>query len=380
MKKIFSLLLILFTLFCASCANEIASETDVNYTDNYIYANMNGTFFRFNVDNATASPLCPDPLCGHNSISCPFFNMDATPVFRGQYIYYLSGCSDVGNATRLCSFDLKTGRYEVLYKAGAGTLSGMNAAGDYAYFNFSRLSESGGVEFLLMRCNVKTKDVATLTDVAMSVPQELLSVGNGRIFWSTGAGEYYSTDMDYKNRLDGDRGYADRLSSDEYYFIVEPTGEIKGVSGSKLPAFRLLRKDRSSGEEVTVIAEMCSFPTIYRDSIFYFRFQDNVPLIGYMNDEYSGEKIAVTDKTGGKLYMCDLDGTGERLLCDISDSGCAFTSAVGVSGKSGTGDHIGIELYTYDNDGVCVKRGESALLIVNIKTGENRIVRTDRYA
>lgn len=91
MRKMTVFLVLFVTLTCAACTKEAPQEIDVNYTDNFIYANMNGTFFRFCVDNATASPLCPDPLCGHNDEGCPFFHMEGNPVFRGQYIYYLSG-------------------------------------------------------------------------------------------------------------------------------------------------------------------------------------------------------------------------------------------------------------------------------------------------
>ena len=267
-----------------------------------------------------------------------------------------------------------------MYTADGGTLSGMNAAGEDVYFNLNRFSEDGEVSFLLMKCHIKNNTITSLTDDGLPVPQNLIAARDGRLFWNTGSGEYYSTDRAYQNRIDGDRGYAERLSSGGYSFIVEPTGEVKGVPGSKLPAFRLLRKSRMTGETITVIPEMCSFPAIYQDSILYFRFQDTVPFIGYMKDGLSGEQIAVTDKNGGKLYICDLDGKGERLLCDISDSGCTFTGAVGVSGKSGTGDYIGIELYTYDRDGEYVRRGKSALLLINIQTGENKIVRTYWYA
>ncbi len=377
MRKMTVFLVLFVTLTCTACTKEAPQDIDVNYTDNFIYANMNGTFFRFGVDNATASPLCPDPLCAHNDKSCPFFRMEGAPVFRGQYIYYLSGGSELGGATRLSRFNLQTGRYEVMYSAKSGTLSGMNVAGEYVYFNLSQWSEDGEVAFLLLKCHMKHNTVTLLSDDALPTPQTLIAAYDGRLFWNTGSGEYYSTDMAYQNRIDGDRGYAERLSSGEYSFIVEPTGEVKGVPGSKLPAFRLLRKSRMTGETITVIPEMCSFPAIYQDSILYFRFQDTVPFIGYMKDGISGEQIAVTDKNGGKLYICDLDGKGERLLCDISDSGCTFTGAVGVSGKSGTGDYIGIELYTYDRDGEYVRRGKSALLLINIKTGENKIVRTD---
>ena len=47
MKKFAALLVLLSVLMCAACTKETAQEPDVNYTDNYIYANMNGTFFAF---------------------------------------------------------------------------------------------------------------------------------------------------------------------------------------------------------------------------------------------------------------------------------------------------------------------------------------------
>lgn len=84
MRKMTVFLVLFVTLTCAACTKEAPQEIDVNYTDNFIYANMNGTFFRFCVDNATASPLCPDPLCGHNDEGCPFFHMEGNPVSGGS--------------------------------------------------------------------------------------------------------------------------------------------------------------------------------------------------------------------------------------------------------------------------------------------------------
>lgn len=194
MRKMTVFLVLFVTLTCTACTKEAPQDIDVNYTDNFIYANMNGTFFRFGVDNATASPLCPDPLCAHNDKSCPFFRMEGAPVFRGQYIYYLSGGSELGGATRLSRFNLQTGRYEVMYSAKSGTLSGMNVAGEYVYFNLSQWSEDGEVAFLLLKCHMKHNTVTLLSDDALPTPQTLIAAYNGRLFWNTGSGEYYSTD------------------------------------------------------------------------------------------------------------------------------------------------------------------------------------------
>ncbi|MBP0990322.1 MAG: hypothetical protein J5874_04010 [Oscillospiraceae bacterium] len=300
--------------------------------------------------------------------------MESNPVFVGQYVYYLAGAD---NPIYLCRFDLKSGKFEKLYETKGGTLSEMNVCGDSAYFNQSELNEKGNVEFTLLKLDIKSRSVNTLTTEPQSVPQFLLSAEDGKLFWYTDAGEHYSTDADYNNRIDGDVGYSEKLSSKNYTFTVEPTGQIKGAEGSKLPAYRVRRKDKTTGEILTVIDEICSFPLIYDDSILYFKFQDTVPFLGYVYDENTDDCIAVTDKNGGKLYICDLNGENERLLCDITDSGCTFTYTVGVAGKSGTGDFIGIELNTYEENGEYIKQGKNALLVVNIKTGDSKIVRVD---
>lgn len=373
MKKSFLVFVLLLAVFlCISCAKD--QETDINYTDNCIYAELNGILYRFNTENGTASPLCPDPLCKHNDKSCPFFCMEANPVFIGQYVYYLAGAE---NPIDLCRFDLKSGKYEKLYETNYGALSGMNVCGDFAYFNQNRLKENGSVEFFLMKYDIKSKKAYTLTAEPQSVPQYLLAAVDGKLYWYTASGEHYSTDSDYSNKIEGDIGYSEKLTSENYAFIVEPTGEIKGAEGSKLPAFRVLRRDKATGEISTVIDEICSFPLIYGDSILYFKFQDTVPFLGYLTDENTNERIAITDKNGGKLYICDLNGENERLLCDITGSGCAFTYTVGVAGKSGTGDFIGIELNTYEENGEYIIQGKNALLVVNIKTGDSKIVRVD---
>ena len=373
MKKIIYIALLIL-LFCVSCTK--APDTDKNYTDNCIYVKMNGTFYRFNTETGTTSPLCPDPLCKHDDEKCPFFGVEANPVFIGQYIYYLSGATDTSEATTLCRFDLRSGKYEKLY-GPFGMLSGLSVYGDCSYFNKGQNSKNGSIEFLMMKFDMNARKVSMLTETAQNTPQYLLSYDSEKLYWKTGAGDYYSTDLEYKNRTDGEKGFSDKLSSDNYSFSVEPTGEIKGVTNSKLPAYRLLRKDKTTDETVTVIEEMCPFPLIYNDSILYFKFQDSVPLIGYMYDESTKSKLAVTDKRGGKLYICDLDGKNEKLLCDITDSGCTFADTVGAAGKSGSGDYIGVELHTYGKDGEYIKPGKSALLIVNIKTGDYKIIRVE---
>ena len=47
MRKMTVFLVLFVTLTCAACTKKAPQEIDVNYTDNFIYANMNGTFFRF---------------------------------------------------------------------------------------------------------------------------------------------------------------------------------------------------------------------------------------------------------------------------------------------------------------------------------------------
>ncbi|MBQ8911876.1 MAG: hypothetical protein IJY89_04845, partial [Clostridia bacterium] len=80
----------------------------------------------------------------------------------------------------------------------------------------------------------------------------------------------------------------------------------------------------------------------------------------------------------GKLYICNSDGTGERVLCDLGDAPYAFTVSHGIlGGKTGVGDWIALWVFRYvpadENDPEKVKRAENAYLLVNVKTGEWKV-------
>ena len=71
-------------------------------------------------EEAVMLPLCPDPLCKHNSESCPFYNINPTMYTIGDTVYYLrkSGGSKLENT--ICSYDFGTDKFKVLHEVEKG--------------------------------------------------------------------------------------------------------------------------------------------------------------------------------------------------------------------------------------------------------------------
>jgi len=80
MKKLFCLLMITVILLCG-CNTRVKPQIDIS--EKYYYmptavtfdnGSRGETLARFNVENGSITPLCPDPLCDHGT-ECPFFGV-----------------------------------------------------------------------------------------------------------------------------------------------------------------------------------------------------------------------------------------------------------------------------------------------------------------
>lgn len=386
MKKTILLLLVFILLFCTSCKNADKpdeSSSDDDYTDNYIYCKLGDVFYRFNVKTATATPVCPDPLCKHTDDNCPFYGVEDV-CFSGKFIYYLKGKTE-SICDRLCRFNLENGEYKTLHKTDSGYILRMFIYNNYVYFNQTVFeSDSYVPKYNLLRYNNQSDKTEIMTEAPLDTAQTAYSAEDGRLYWySDTGGDLYSTDTDYKNRVEGDEVYSSTRLIGKYGYTTLPNGEMLGGPGYKLPAFRVTATDRETGNQFTVLDGVCPVPYIVEDKLLYNLMQDNAELIGYISDDDNGdgENTPVYNRRGGKIYICDEDGENKHLLCDITQSGYIIGEEGAVScGSNGDWFALRVERYTTTGE----KKGKTiiehlpdAIILINIITGEYKVAEVE---
>lgn len=357
-----------------SCNNEATPE----YTDNCLYTSINGVLYRISPASESVTPVCPDPLCDHSDEDCSFYGVENIQTV-GQFIYYLKLNYNTLDTSKLCRYDLKNGRYEELFAPDKGNLFDFYACSEYVYFNQSVLDENQKNKYYLWRYDVNGNKAEQLSDKSFDDAQNCLSVKDDRVYWR---GEnYYSTDLNYKNIRDNDRGYNPNLTMGNYYFELE-NSKVMGFEGYKQMCFRLTRVDAESDERIIVSEEIASAPIRYNDKWIYGKV-DELRYIGKTQDGESGVWKDYYDKYGGKLYICDSDGSNEHVLCDFSDTNYAISVTSGIiGGKNGIGDWIAVRMFTYisadESDPEKVKRGDNAYMLININTGEMKVAEIEK--
>ena len=390
MKKILSMLL-LMVLLLSSCNstpsqpnNEITGKNP--YTKNYLYTAIEGVMYKINVVTGNASPLCPDPLCAHLDKKCAFYGMSETDIaFVGKYLYYLCGQGDSffsSGYTQLRRFDLKEGKSEVLFASESGTLNELLVGNDFVFMTNSVMDESFTSKYRIVRYSLKNNKASFLTqepDADCPIP---FGFDNDMVVWQNRNGKgFFATDTDYKNKKEISDFYHSNLTLGKYAYKIAPTGQFteSGIEGTRLPYMSLTAENLETGDKKVLFEDLTIFPILYGDKILYCKYE---PIFlgeeAEVNEgEPTGNKISVYEKHGGKIYICNNDGTEEKLLCDINakENLYAFRSYLGgLSGKRGEGDWVGTWITRYKSADVdLIERAENAILLINVKTGEYKI-------
>ena len=385
MKRLFLLLIVGAMLFALpSCGGQNNEPDGKTYTDNYVYTMWKPsdtsahTLYRIDVLSATGTPVCPDPLCGHDTNECPFYGINTVGSgIVGSSIYYLRGSVPMKYCRQVCRFDLESGKLAILYENSAATIARLFVFDDYVYFLelVGDGKESPTYTFRLMRYSIRDGKTTDLGNTGAAKNTDIYASVDGRLYWEDagGAETYFSTDIDGKNRMDGDR-LPDRTRSGNYSVMTE---NIQVIDRAYINMYTcdVVSKNLTSGETSVIVRNNPSFPMVYDGKVFYYRFQEEPLLIGDVVDEDSGERKKIFDARGTELYVCDFDGQNDRLLCDISDSGYLFGITNNMLWSSGNGEYYCTTLISYrqSEDGQTVERGNNAIVVINIKTGSYKI-------
>ena len=374
----------LIVLFCSvSCKDNGTligdggeSPTD-EYVDNYLYTMIGSTLYRISPYSASVVPVCPDPLCFHNDSGCPFFNVDETSVETvGKYIYYLKDGNGWGEySQRLCRFDRESGKFEVVYEPEEGSLLNLSLNTDELYFNLAYIDKNMQNTFDVCRLELSDGSVETLTDEPTKESHRFMCEKDGRLYWeSHNDSVYYSTDRDYKNRIDGDRTDKIEKVSGDYYYRLEPVHNTAYTRSFKLTAVNAV-----GGEEIVISEELAGVPVIYGGKIVYAK-NGEAKYLGLVFYDDSDEPKEYYDQSGGKYYICDPDGSNERLLCDLDGMGCEIMWHSIMLIRDGVGDWIAVEAYHYtepDENGI-IERDDNVYLLINIVSGEVKVAEVEK--
>ena len=375
-----SLIVLFYSVSCKDNGTLIGdggeSSTD-EYVDNYLYTMIGSTLYRISPYSASVVPVCPDPLCFHNDSGCPFFNVDESSIETvGKYIYYLKDGSGWGEyMERLCRFDRESGVFEVVYEPEEGTLRDMALNGSELYFNIAYLDQKMRNTYDLCRFDLSSGAIETLTEEPSNSPQLFMSEKDGRFYWrSNNDFVYYSTDRDYKNRIDGDRTDKIEKVSGDYYYRLEPVHNTAYTRCFKLTAVHAV-----GGEEIVISDELAGVPVIYGGKIVYSK-NGEARYLGLVFYDDSDEPKEYYDQSGGKYYICDPDGSNERLLCDLDGMGCEIMWHSTMIIRDGVGDWIAVEAYHYtepDENGI-IERDDNVYLLINIVSGEVKVAEVEK--
>ncbi len=390
MKNILSLLLLAAMLVCcASCKDGVfvidwdeESPSGEEYADNYIYTVLGSVLYRISPYSASCVPMCPDPLCFHDNYSCPFYGVGGNDIkMAGKYLYYLKSGEkqnifEQGYKT-LCLFDRESGKFEVIYEAEEGSIEDLYLTDEYAFFNLTYLDKEYKYTHDICRFDRKSRTVKIMTNEPIEESVHVYADEGERIYWSDDfSNAYYSTDMNYQNRIDGDRTYSNNASMGEYHYDLETIGYYGDTYEY---CFKLTAINTVTGETKFISDTLACVPVLYNGKLIYAKHGASKYLGLYLSED-SKEPRKYYDHRGGKFYICDADGSNERLLCDLEGTSCAVPLYADMVGNNGVGDWIAIDAYGYtepDENGI-IERDENVILLINIVSGEVKVAEIEK--
>ncbi len=390
MKKILLLLLSAAMLFCCvSCKDDtsaIGGDEDLpsgeEYVDNYIYTMIGSVLYRISPYSATCVPMCPDPLCFHDDYTCSFYGVGENDIeTSGKYLYYLK-CSEKHTIfeqgyKNLCLFDRESGKFEVLYEAEEGAIEDLYLTGEYAFFNLTYMDKDYKYTYDICRFDLKSRTAKIMTNEPMEDPNHIYADDGERIYWSVDASDiHYSTDMNYQNRVDGDRTDNKVKVIGDYYYKFETIGFYKDTYEY---CHKLTAEDSLTGETIVISEVLASVPVVYGGKLVYAKHGEP-KYLGLFLYQDSNEPKDLYDPSGGKYYICDPDGSNERLLCDLEGTGCVIMWHSTMLIRDGVGDWIAVEAYHYtepDETGI-IERDDNVYLLINIVSGEVKVAQIEK--
>lgn len=362
--------------------SEKSDEKDVNF-----YYTCDGVLYRCNVGGGYSVPVCPDPLCKHNSSSCMFRGITETNQLYsdGERLFFATN-------DQVRVFSIKTGNVQTLYNAedvtgiqrATGCIFGLSMQGDYLYFNAAHTPkvDVNGTQterydvYSIHHFSLETKKLNENNFYEQQVCKGI-SADKKRILWKNKEG-YYSTTDDFKDKKvesKTDGFELGRQANSKYTYRY--TYNMKDHFSVNMVGTSL-----DTGKQTTVLEDIVTAAAVGNDKLLVIMNNSDGKYIA--KDVSDPEQIVpYYQYQRNALYLADADGANMVLLCEIPDE-YLLTNLVNCKNMCYQYPYIGIptEKYNFDNNGnlsgigkgYTVERPE--MVILNIETGEYKISRT----
>lgn len=332
------------SMFVVSCGSARPGGTGktLSMEDEYFFRNAEGLPlgevdtgcpYKVNYRTGVITPVCVDPLCGHDQGSgCAFFDA-AQCVPSGNTMFFIRGEMSVDSNTgessgkaSLCAYDMLNGGTKEI-GTFSDTLQILGAAENRVYFSRLIPNDDGtsakyhfyyadGGSGKIREMPMKDEYDSENTD-SSNFP-EIFAVYGGKIYWYGAAEDrmvFWTTDIDGKKRSELDLRVPQAMNGqfmDGYSYY-----KIKRGDGSAETAYERLSAQntnelwrvRLDGGEPEKLSDNVAQFIAAGGKIYYTAAEKEPVTITVHSDTYY-------DLCGGKIYVMNADGSGGALAAD----------------------------------------------------------------
>lgn len=334
MKRVLILCMTVVFMLTVSCGN----RKTLSVRDEYFFRNAEGLPlgevdtgcpYKVSYRTGAVTPVCVDPLCGHDDGGCPFYEAEQC-VPSGNTMFFIRGEMSVDKNTgersgkvALCAYDMLNGDTKEI-GAFEDALSIIAAAEGRVYF-YRLIPDSDGAraKYHFYYADggkireMPMKDEYSSDDAGSADLPEIFAVDGGKIYWYGAAEDgmaFWSTDLDGKYRRELDIIVPQAMNgqfSDGYsYYTIKRATEATDTYGRLLSQnSNELWRVRIDGGEPEKLSDNIAQFIVSGGKIYYTVAEKEPETIMVHGDTYY-------DLCGGKIYRMNTDGSGAELIAD----------------------------------------------------------------
>ncbi len=293
---------------------------------NYIYYNIAGIVFRYNVQTGVFSSACLDPTCDHTYASrCIMYDIGAILFFNNNCMYFMYPGKDNDNYY-YGSYNLLDGTLNIIKECSPYETFGGSPKtdGTYIYYTYNKLKEKGdknnpddyipavfrqplegGKEKFL--CYIESTDMLNFV-----VNDKLVFCSNNKILFCTDINGDNKRTIFNVDRYTFLKSFA-YLDGYIYFLAYDGTYDIT-LDGIISPHFNLLRVNIMTGEYEKIVDNYVALFKLTDEKIYYLQYDLRYL---YIPDNIGSDEcteVCTVYDFGADFWCCKTDGSNPVIL------------------------------------------------------------------